>query len=224
MRSVVGISGGGVVGRGGQAGGAFPTVLRFCGFTVSRFGLVNSGYEQSVNRHDNTLYSTLVMLYIVLGHGGKSASIFRDARSGNDQGGSGMTRLRIFVSYESTNAAFATQLTTDLRNAGAEVITDSMEAVEVVQGSDSSPTDLDDTTFEEFLGKELLQCQHLIVIQTPEALQAPRVRAVVESVLKQVQAGQMRAVLRVIAPTLTASCSSLNYPPTCQPLEEPEGQ
>ena len=101
-----------------------------------------------------------------------------------------MTVLRIFVSYEPTDAAFATQLMTDLREAGAEVITDS--------------TDPQDTTFEQFIAQELLQCQQLIVVQTLEALQSPRVGAIVDTALKYVQQGQMTGVLRVIAPTLDA--------------------
>jgi hypothetical protein len=134
-----------------------------------------------------------------------------------------MTRLRVFVSYESTDAAFATQLTTDLRNAGTEVITDRAEAVGIVpsagpvpgvdplsgadpaQDSNPTSTDLDDVTFEEFLGKELPQCEYLIVVQTPAGLQSPHVRAVVDAALKLVQAGQMKAVLRVIAPPRTAA-------------------
>src|SRR5579859_211772 len=98
-----------------------------------------------------------------------------------------MTVLRIFVSYETTDAAFATQLMTDLREAGAEVITDNVG--------------LEDTTFEQLLAEELPLCEYLIVVQTPAALQSPRVRAVVDSALKLVQEGQMTAVLRVIAPT-----------------------
>ena len=93
---------------------------------------------------------------------------------------------RIFVSYETTDAAFATQLMTDLREVGTEVITDNIG--------------LEDATFEQFLSEQLPLCQHLIVVQTPVALQSPRVRAVVDSALKQVQEGQMTAVLRVLAP------------------------
>src|SRR5216110_1562847 len=99
-----------------------------------------------------------------------------------------MNVMRIFVSYETTDAAFATQLMTDLRGAGAEVITDNVG--------------LEDTTFEQFLSEQLPQCQHLIVVQTPAALQSPRVRAVVDNALKLLQEGQMTAVLRVLAPDL----------------------
>lgn len=99
-----------------------------------------------------------------------------------------MTVQRIFMNYEEEAAAFATQLQTDLQEAGAEVVMDSV-------GSE-------DAAFEEFLSKELPECQHLILIQTPEALQSPRVRAVVDSALKQVQVGQMVGVLRVVAPVL----------------------
>jgi hypothetical protein len=97
-----------------------------------------------------------------------------------------MTVLRIFVSYEATDAAFATQLLTDLQAAGVEIITESRG--------------LDDAAFRQFLHQELSQCQYLIVVQTPEALQAPRVQAAVERALQQVQAGQMKGVLRVLAP------------------------
>src|SRR5262245_39673106 len=99
-----------------------------------------------------------------------------------------MTTLHIFVTYDPTDTAFATQLMTDLLKAGVEVITDGMGAT---------------PTLEEFLAQELPQCQHLIVVQTPEALQSPRVQAIVARALKQVQAGQMRGVLRVIAPAST---------------------
>jgi hypothetical protein len=99
-----------------------------------------------------------------------------------------MTTLRIFLSYAPTDASFAIQLTIDLHEAGVEVI--------------KERTDLDDMAFEEFVAQELPQCQHLIVVQTPEALQSPRVRAVVESALRRMQAGQMIGVSRVIAPTL----------------------
>src|SRR5216110_174408 len=99
---------------------------------------------------------------------------------------SNMIVQQIFVSYETTDAAFATQLMTDLREVGTEVITDNIG--------------LEDATFEQFLSEQLPLCQHLIVVQTPVALQSPRVRAVVDSALKQVQEGQMTAVLRVLAP------------------------
>lgn len=110
------------------------------------------------------------------------------AHCGKDEGGACMTVLRIFISYETTDAAFATQLMTDLREAGAEVVTDNVG--------------LEDTTFEQFLSEQLPLCQYLIMIQTPAALQSPRVRAVMDSALKLVQEGKMTAVLRVIAPTL----------------------
>jgi len=102
-----------------------------------------------------------------------------------------MTVLRIFVSYEATDAAFATQLMTDLREAGAEVITDNVG--------------LEDTTFEQFLSEQLPLCQYLIMVQTPAALQSSHVRAMVDSALKLVQEGQMTAVLRVIAPSLNGA-------------------
>ena len=102
-----------------------------------------------------------------------------------------MTVLRIFVIYEPTDVAFATQLMTDLREAGAEVIPDS-----------TSPQD---AAFEQFLSEELSQCQHLIVVQTPEALQSPRMGAIVDTALQYVQQGQMTGVLRVIAPTPDAA-------------------
>ncbi len=102
-----------------------------------------------------------------------------------------MTVARIFVSYEPTDAAFATQLMTDLRKTGAEVITDTIG--------------LEDTAFEQFLSEKLPQCQQLIVVQTPAALQSPRVRARVVRALKQVQEGQMTAVVRVIAPALNGA-------------------
>jgi hypothetical protein len=102
-----------------------------------------------------------------------------------------MTVLRICVSYEATGTAFATQLLTDLRNAGAEVVTERV-------GASLAPTD------GRFLSEELPQCQYLIVVQTPEALQSPRVQTIVDTALKYVQAGQMAEVLRVITPTLNA--------------------
>jgi hypothetical protein len=111
-----------------------------------------------------------------------------------------MTKLRIFVSYNATDAVFATQLITDLRHTEVEVITASTEAVEIEQGANPTPPDLDDTAFEEVVAEKLPQCQHLIVIQTPAALQSRRVQTVVDAALKQVQAGQMKEVLRVIAP------------------------
>jgi hypothetical protein len=109
-----------------------------------------------------------------------------------------MTILRIFVSYDPIDAVFATQLITDLQYAGAEVITDRM-------GTSPTPTDVDDTMFEQFLNEELPRCQQLIVVQTPEALQSPRMRAIVDAALKHVQASQMTGVLRVVAPTLNVT-------------------
>ncbi len=97
-----------------------------------------------------------------------------------------MTTMRVFVSYETTDAAFATQLMTDLREAGAEVITDNVG--------------LEDTTFEQFLSEQLPLCHSLIMVQTPAALQSPRVRAVADSALKLVQEGRMSAMVRIIAP------------------------
>lgn len=103
-----------------------------------------------------------------------------------------MTVLRIFVSYAVEDAEFATRLMTDLRNAGVEIITD-------MRGANLIPAG------EQFLREELPRCQRLIVVQTPDALQSPRVQAIVEVAGKYVQQGQMTGVLRVIGPTLNAS-------------------
>jgi TIR domain len=110
-----------------------------------------------------------------------------------------MKVTRIFVSYEAGDEAFATQLMNDLRDAGLEVITDH--------------TDLVDTAFEQFLAQELPQCQHLIVVQTPAALQSSRVQAIVDTALKHVQADQMTGVLSLIAPAVN-TVEAAAVPPT----------
>lgn len=115
-----------------------------------------------------------------------------------------MTALRIFVSYEATDTAFATQLMTDLQDAGAEILTDKTGEISNSIDDRPLPTDPHDRAYEQFLSKELSHCQYLIVVQTPEALQAPRMQLMVETALQQVQAGQMTGVLRVLAPTLHA--------------------
>src|SRR5690348_5747438 len=105
--------------------------------------------------------------------------------------GSNMPKMCIFVIHEVVDVEIATKLITDLRNADVEVMTGDI--------------DLHDTALEQFLSQELPRCQHLVVVQTPAALQSPRMQLVVESALKQVQAGQMREVLRMIAPTPEAT-------------------
>src|SRR5262249_13725515 len=125
----------------------------------------------------------------------------RNRRIQWSKGGTNMTMLRIFLCYEATDTNFATQILTDLRAAGAEVITDRVAVVgpcSVATGAvpcvDPTPTNPDDTVFEQFLSEELSQCQQLIVIQTPEALQSLRIRAIVDAALKHMQAGQMTGV------------------------------
>ncbi|GHO72405.1 hypothetical protein KSD_01760 [Ktedonobacter sp. SOSP1-85] len=98
-----------------------------------------------------------------------------------------MTALRIFIGYEPADKTFATKLTIDLQAYGAEITTDS--------------TDIHDTAFEQFLNEKLPQSQQLIVVQTPEAFQSPRMQAIVDTALKHVQEGRMAGVLFVIART-----------------------
>jgi hypothetical protein len=98
-----------------------------------------------------------------------------------------MTTLRIFLSYDSSDAAFAKQLATDLRASGAEIMMDNPE--------------LEDMALEQFLSEKLSRCQQFLVIQTPESLRSPRMQTVLEVALKYMQDGPITGVLRVIART-----------------------
>jgi hypothetical protein len=94
---------------------------------------------------------------------------------------------------------------TYLRDVGNEVMVNRIGTVGMVFCTHPTHTDLDDMTFGQFLSEELRRCQHLIVIQTPEALQSQRMRVIVENVLQQVEAGQMTGLLHVMALPLSGT-------------------
>jgi hypothetical protein len=110
-----------------------------------------------------------------------------------------MNMFHIFAGHDPIDTEFATQLMTYLRDVGTEVMVNRIGTVGMVFCTNPAHTDLDDMTFGRFLSQELLRCQHLIVIQTPEALQSQRMRVIVETVLQQVEAGQMTGLLHVTA-------------------------
>ncbi|HEU5384254.1 MAG TPA: toll/interleukin-1 receptor domain-containing protein [Ktedonobacteraceae bacterium] len=77
-----------------------------------------------------------------------------------------MLPVRIFVSYAETNdprgTEVAERLVADMRESGAEVVT--------------VPEHLSDHALVPFLEQALLSCQYLVLVQTPAALQSPRVQ------------------------------------------------
>ncbi len=99
----------------------------------------------------------------------------------------------IFVSYDVTDTAYENtsmtmQLISDLRHAGAEIITDSSA---VSNGA-----------FVHFLNQMLLRCQWLILVQTPQALQSLRVQTSVNTALHLVAQQRMKGVVRVIVSSI----------------------
>lgn len=95
----------------------------------------------------------------------------------------------IFVCYDVTDTAYETtsltlQLISDLRRAGAEVITDS--------------STISNQAFMRFLDHALLQCQWLILVQTTQALQSLRVQISVNTALHLVVQQRMKGVFRLV--------------------------
>jgi hypothetical protein len=103
--------------------------------------------------------------------------------------------VRVFVSYASSDRAFAEKLVADLQAAGAEVWWD-------VSGIDEG----------DFLGKinqALQQCQWLVLVLTPNAVASKWVNIEVNAAIHRRQQGFMHAVL----PLLAASVQPGAVPP-----------
>jgi len=99
-----------------------------------------------------------------------------------------MSASRVFVSY--TNRAskqyeqFAVRFMNDLRAAGAEVITDG--------GSVS------DVTFVQTINQELPMCQWFIFVESPDALQSPRIQMTVNTAINLLMQRQLQGAFRVV--------------------------
>ena len=112
-----------------------------------------------------------------------------------------MAAPNIFVSYYSTdkthtNYQFATQLIEFLRAKGAEVLAENA----------ASPGN----QAQSYFNAQVSRCQWYILIQTPEALQAQRIRLEVEAVLKMVEQQRLEGVLSL----MLAPCVLTDMPPT----------
>ncbi len=100
-----------------------------------------------------------------------------------------MSVSRVFVSYTTSRASnryeqFSVRLINDLRVAGAEVATDG--------GS------ISDTTFVQTINQELPTCQWFIFIESPEALQSPRIQMTVNTAINLVAQRRLQGAFRVI--------------------------
>lgn len=97
---------------------------------------------------------------------------------------------RVFVSYNTGQAynkyeQFALQLIDDLRAAGADVATDG--------GS------ISDATFVQTMNKEFPTCRWFVLVESPEALQSPRIQMMVNTVINLVAQHSMSGAFRVLA-------------------------
>ena len=97
---------------------------------------------------------------------------------------------RVFVSYNTGQAynryeQFALQLITDLRAAGADVTTDG--------GS------ISDAAFVQTMNKEFPTCRWFVLVESPEALQSPRIQMMVNTAINLVKQQSMSGAFRVLA-------------------------
>ncbi len=112
-----------------------------------------------------------------------------------------MHASRVFVSYNTGQAhykheQFATRLIQDLRAAGADVTTDG--------GS------ISDATFVQTMNKEFPTCRWFVLVESPEALQSPRIQMMVNTALNLVAQRSMNGAFRV----LTEATQQHEVPPT----------
>ncbi len=101
-----------------------------------------------------------------------------------------MHESRVFVSYNTGQLhykyeQFAQQLIHDLRAAGADVATDG--------GS------ISDATFVQTMNKEFPTCRWFVFVESPEALQSPRIQMMVNTALNLVAQRSMQGAFRVLA-------------------------
>lgn len=100
-----------------------------------------------------------------------------------------MSASRVFVSYTEQASKhyeqFVLRFMNDLRAAGAEVITDG--------GSVS------DAIFVQTINQELPTCQWFIFIESPEALQSPRIQMTVNTATNLLTQRQLQGAFRVVA-------------------------
>ncbi len=100
-----------------------------------------------------------------------------------------MSTSRVFVSYTSQAGKqyeqFAIRLMSDLRAAGTDIITDG--------GSVS------DAAFVQTINQELPTCQWFILIESPDALQSPRIQMAVNTAINLLSQRQLQGAFRVVA-------------------------
>ncbi len=101
-----------------------------------------------------------------------------------------MNASRIFVSYNTGQAIsqheqFAQRLIHDLHASGADVVTDG--------GS------ISDATFVQTINKELPTCRWFLLVESPDALQSPRIQMTVNTALNLVAQHTLHGAFRVIA-------------------------
>ncbi len=100
-----------------------------------------------------------------------------------------MSASRVFVSYTSQAdkqyEQFVSRLMSDLRGAGADVITDG--------GSVS------DAAFVQTLNQELPTCQWFLLIESPDAVQSPRIQMAVNTAINLLSQRQLQGAFRVVA-------------------------
>ncbi len=116
-----------------------------------------------------------------------------------------MQTVRVFVSYNTGQdhnpyEQFALQLIADLRAAGAEVVTDG--------------GNISDAIFVQTINREFPTCRWFVLVQSPEALQSPRIQMMVNTALNLVGQRSMNGALRV----LTGPTQSNDVPPTWERL------
>ena len=100
-----------------------------------------------------------------------------------------MGASRVFVSYTDRAGKqyeqFALRLMSDLRAAGSDVITDG--------GS------ISDAAFVQTINQELPTCQWFVLIESPDALQSPRIQMAVNTAINLLAQRQLQGAFRVVA-------------------------
>ncbi len=113
-----------------------------------------------------------------------------------------MTGPRIFVCYREEvqrDHFFAQQLIDDLHNAGNDIAT--LENIEI---------NIDDEQFDDALHQELLTCEWVLLVLTPEALQSSKIGMVVNTALTCIMQKKIRNLFAMLA----APVEQQDMPPT----------
>src|SRR5258708_7268772 len=106
-----------------------------------------------------------------------------------------MSTPQVFVRYSHANSAFMEMLVRDLTQAGAHVWVDR--------------DGIRDGNIVDQMNEGLKQAEWLVLVQTPDAIASPYVKAEVNAALHRVLKGQMRGMVPVIA----APCPPPHVPP-----------